>query len=115
MRDNKAEVVGLVITGALIGASLGLLLAPQSGERTRKQIRRKARRGIERLDELQGDIREQVNGWVEDVADAVDDGLSRGKRVTVAGRERVLSAFDDARHRVDQGRTRIEQLLGSSD
>jgi gas vesicle protein len=112
MRDNKAEVVGLVITGALIGATMGLLFAPQSGERTRKQIKRKARRSLEHLDEMQEDIRDQVNGWVEDVADAVDEGLERGRRLSLAGRERVVAVFDDAKQRVEQGRSRIERLLG---
>ena len=115
MRDNKAEAVGLLITGALIGVTVGLLFAPQSGDRTRKQIKRQARRKLEQLDDLQGEIREQVNGWVDDVAGAVDDGLDRGKKLSVAGRERVIAVFDDARQRVDQGRSRIERIIGLSE
>lgn len=112
MRDNKGEALGLLITGALIGASLGLLFAPQSGVRTRKQIRRQTRRGLEHLDDLQADIREQVNGWVEDIAVTVDQGLDRGRKLSTVGREKVIAVFDDARKRVDQGRSRIERLIG---
>ena len=112
MRDNKTEAVGLLISGVLIGVTVGFLFAPQSGVRTRKQIKRQARRKLEQLDDLQGEIREQVNGWVDDVADAVDDGLDRGKKLSVAGRERVIAVFEDARQRVDQGRSRIERIIG---
>lgn len=112
MRDKKAEAVGLLITGALIGVTVGLLFAPQSGVRTRKQIKRQSRRKLDQLDDLQGEIRDQVNGWVEDVTGAVDEGLDRGRKLSVAGRERVIAVFDDARQRVDQGRSRIERILG---
>jgi gas vesicle protein len=115
MRENKGETIGLLITGVFIGASLGLLFAPQSGLRTRKQIRRQARRGIEHLDDLQTDIREQVNGWVDDVAGAVDDGLERGRKLSSAGHERVIGVFEDARERVDQGRSRIERMIGAGE
>ena len=112
MTGKKAETVGLFISGALLGVTVGFLYAPQSGSRTRKQLRKQARRNIEHLDELQGDIRSQVNGWVQDVADAVDEGLHQGRRITLAGQEKVLGVFDDAKQYVDEGRTRIERLIG---
>ncbi len=112
MRENKAESLGLFITGALAGAAFALLYAPSSGVRTRKQIRRYARRKFEQLDDLGDDIRSQVNGWVEDVAETLDDGLHSGKRLTQAGRERFLGVFDDAKRRDEEGKRRIEALIG---
>ena len=39
-----AKVTGLMAGGAIVGAALGLLYAPQSGVETRRQIKRYARR-----------------------------------------------------------------------
>ena len=113
MSGKQAETAGLFIAGALLGVAVGFLFAPQSGSRTRKQIRKHARRSIEHLDELQDDIRSQVNNWLQDVSDVVDEGLHQGRRITLAGQERVLGAFDDAKQYVDEGRTRLERLMGS--
>ncbi len=115
MAWTKAETIGLFITGALLGVTAGFLYAPQSGARTRKQIRKKARRSIEHLDELQDDIRAQVNGWVTDVTETLDEGLHQGRRITLAGQEKVLGVFDDAKQYVDEGRSRIERLISHED
>ena len=113
MTPNKSETLGLFLAGALFGLTAGILFAPQSGVRTRKQIHKKARRSIDHLDDLQEDIRSQVNDWVQDVADTLDDGLNRGRRVTSAGQEKVMGVFDEVKKYVDDGRTRIERLIGT--
>ena len=115
MAFDKGQTVGLFIAGTLVGVAIGLLCAPQSGARTRKQIKKQARRGIEHIEDLKGDMRSQVDDWVRDVADTLEDGLNRGRRMTLAGREKLLGAFDDAKHYVDEGRTRIERLIGVED
>ena len=112
MRDNKVEVIGLFITGAMLGATVAFLFAPRSGARTRKAIRRQAGRRLDQLDELQDEFRSQVHDWVEDVTDVIEDGVGRGRKVTVAGRERVLGAFEEAKDYVEHGKSRIERLLG---
>ncbi len=113
MRDNKAECLGFLITGVTLGAVIALLYAPQSGIRTRKLIQRETRRRIEQLDDIQDYVRSHVNDWVGDVSDAVEDGLSRGKKLTSAGREKVLGVFDEATSRLEEGKVRIEGLIRS--
>jgi gas vesicle protein len=115
MKGSKSETVGFFLAGALLGGAIGILCAPASGERTRKRIKRQARRGMEHLDELQDDIRLRLNDWIEDVADTVDEGLVRGKKLSLAGKERVLGVFDDARERLETGRQRIERFIQASE
>jgi len=57
------------ITGLVLGTGMGVLMAPQSGTRTRRKIRGFAEDAGERVTELK-----------EDARDAVDHLMERGKR-----------------------------------
>jgi gas vesicle protein len=62
VRDfSKAEVAGLIVAGAAIGAAAALLLAPKTGPQMRKEIRRFSKRTMGQLDDLQSDIRDQIS------------------------------------------------------
>jgi len=54
-RDNSDDILWF-LSGLAIGATAGLLLAPQSGEETRSQIRSAARKGGERLKETSDEL-----------------------------------------------------------
>ena len=58
---SKTQAVGFLITGAAIGAVTSLLWAPKSGIQMRKDIRRLSKRTINQLDDLQSDLRDQLN------------------------------------------------------
>lgn len=55
----RTFVAGLVI-GALVGAGLALLLAPQSGEATRRMLRRQAKRAAHGVQDRYDEIKEKV-------------------------------------------------------
>ncbi len=63
-REAVSFVSGLVL-GAIIGAGVAMLTAPQPGRKTRKRIRKTAKRiqgsTADRLDELAGDIKDKVD------------------------------------------------------
>lgn len=54
-RESSDDIVWL-ISGIAIGATLGLLFAPHSGEETRHKIKKVARQGGDRLREHSEDI-----------------------------------------------------------
>ncbi|MCA9470918.1 MAG: YtxH domain-containing protein [Nitrospirales bacterium] len=62
------SVIALMTAGVL-GLVCGLLLAPQSGPRTRRQ-----------LHDLALDAKEQVDEWAEEVKDSVEDLLKQKKK-----------------------------------
>ncbi len=65
---EKGIAIGL-IAGAAIGAGLGLLYAPQSGKKTRKEI-------IDRA----GDLGETVKKRAEDFGSAVSENAEKYRR-----------------------------------
>lgn len=79
--------------GLAIGAGLALLFAPQSGEETRRGIRRRARTA-----------RDTVQGAVTDAADAVVDTFQDARR-------KVEDRIDDARRAVDIKREQVSRAV----
>ncbi len=79
----------LLLGGAAMGAAVGLLTAPQSGERTRRQIVRKAE-----------DVKDQATDLYANAAESVED-LRRD----------VTRRFEAGRKYIDQKR---QGLLASS-
>jgi gas vesicle protein len=59
---SKTDVAGFFLTGAAIGAAAALLLAPKTGTQMRKDIRRFSKKTMDQLEDLQTDIRDQING-----------------------------------------------------
>src|SRR5689334_5750785 len=108
---DRKQAAGFLFAGAMVGAAIALLYAPQSGAQTTKDIKKFARKTADRLDDLQGDIRDQVADWVDDMIEIVKDGVDRGKKLGAEGYEQVLQGFDNAKKCVEDGKTRIEQLI----
>lgn len=77
--DNDTRYIifgGLaLLTGILLGTGLGMLLAPQSGYRTRRQLRNMVEDASERVSEFADDAKETMSGMVE-----------KGKKFVVAGK-----------------------------
>ena len=77
--DNDTRLVlfgGLaLITGVIMGTGLGMLLAPQSGARTRRQLRNMVEDATERVGEL-----------ADDAKDTVNDVVERGRKLVVTGK-----------------------------
>jgi gas vesicle protein len=113
-RIDMKEAAGFLLAGAMVGAAIALLYAPQSGVRTKKDIRRFARNTVDQLEALQKDVGDQVTDWVDDMTEIVKDGVARGKTLGAGGYEQVLQHFDSMKDCVEDGRSRLERLINSA-
>jgi gas vesicle protein len=103
--ERRELGIGPLLLGLAIGAGVALLLAPQSGEETRRSIARRARRAQDAAQDL-----------VEDVTGTVADKFNE-VRATVGERiEATLEAVDDKKRRVSNayhaGRTAAREARG---
>ena len=75
--DTRYIIFGgiALITGILLGTGLGMLLAPQSGSRTRRQLRN-----------MMEDASERVSEFADDAKDTMQDMVGRGKKFVASGR-----------------------------
>ncbi|MES2524330.1 MAG: YtxH domain-containing protein [Gemmatimonadota bacterium] len=97
--DRKAFGLGLLV-GAMVGASAALLLAPASGEQTRRKIKRGARRLYVQSGELAGDL------W-EDADDRTRRLRKQAARKLKGGMKRGSKYAQGAVELVETGRRRL--------
>ena len=104
------------LLGALLGAGAALLMAPASGEETRRRLSRQARRVRARTEDLMDEFGERVRTGASRVRDEVEDRVDElrsdigefGDAVRGAGtsaREELERRLADARGR---RRSRVE-------
>jgi gas vesicle protein len=103
--------VGSLLVALALGAGIALLLAPQSGEETRRSIARRARRAQEAAQELVEDmsgtvadkfngVRSRVEERIEATFDAVDAQTQKVSDAFQAGRAAARASRGDLEHRI---------------
>ena len=104
-RNNVVNVIAGLLVGGLAGAGAMLLLAPQSGEKTREQIQEKS---IE--------LRDQTVGMFEDAMDQVrtdgmkltKDGRKKAKELLQSGQELVIEQLEHVSDAAKAGKKAIQ-------
>jgi gas vesicle protein len=89
VEKHESAGVGTFLIGLAVGAGVALLLAPQSGEETRRAVARRARRA-----------QEAAQGFVEDVSGTVADKFQEVRASVEERIEATLDAVDDKKRRV---------------
>ena len=77
MSDNGSHAGTVLVSfvlGAIAGAAVALLYAPDAGEETRRRLAEKAREGRNRAQELAREGREFINRHRDDVNAAIERG-----------------------------------------
>lgn len=97
MSEERSSIIGPLLLGLAAGAALGLLLAPQSGRKTRKMLRKKARalrdqagtavehgrEAMSAASDRLSDMRQAKRDDLDDVARfLMDEGMHLWERVT---------------------------------
>jgi gas vesicle protein len=72
--DNSGSILIAFVLGAIAGAATALLLAPQSGEETRRLISEKARESKDKASEAARRGKEFVDRQREHLSSAIEQG-----------------------------------------
>lgn len=86
MADNVGSKVSFFLVGVGIGALLGVLFAPKSGEETRDYLAKRADEGREFAQRKARELRERA-----------DDLIERGKDVAAKKRDSLSAAVEAGR------------------
>jgi gas vesicle protein len=112
---EKRDVgIGPFLIGLALGAGVAILLAPQSGEETRRIIAQRARRAQDAAQ----DFVEDVSGTVADKFDEVRASVGERIEATLDAvddkKRRVTNAFHAGRAAAREARGELEQRIAES-
>ncbi|MDR4493472.1 MAG: YtxH domain-containing protein [Nitrospirales bacterium] len=87
------KMVGILVTGIVIGTVATFLLSPQSGRESRDQIRQYVRRKGEGLEEGLHDLQEKTVETYHDMASETRQGLEEIRRTVKEALQAGLDEF----------------------
>lgn len=110
-RDNKVAAAALlIVAGGIIGAGLALLLAPQSGSKTRKDIFRYSRKVRNRADEAVDDLASNVNNLVDAIGEKTDELVEKGKDVAGGARKDLIRLIEEGASKLEKFRSILSRM-----
>ena len=101
-RDRGGSSVGSFVLGALVGAGIALLFAPQGGEETQEEIRRRARKLRARAEDKLRSAQEQLEGRIEAARSNVQGRVDSVRGAVEQGRQAARDAREDLERRLEQ-------------
>jgi gas vesicle protein len=108
---NESPGIGSFLIGLALGAGAALLLAPQSGQETRREIARRARRAQEAAQDLVEDLSGTVADKFQDVRASVEERIDATFEAVDAKRRQVSNAFEAGRAAARETRGELEHRI----
>ena len=107
-RNEKLDGVLVFVAGSLLGAGLALLLAPQSGRRTRRDIVHLEKMAKKKSEQIRLEVRHAIDDLVEDISETMQEGMDRGREWTENTTQGVLQALNSGK---DYIRKELENVI----
>jgi gas vesicle protein len=108
-RGNANTVVAFAV-GAFIGAGIALLLAPESGEEMRRDVRRFGKKALNKIQKIRMEVGRSIDNMAEAVWDTVQKDFDRGRDWTESTLAEVQRALDGGKEFI---RGEIGKIRGS--
>ncbi len=113
MGHKECEGGGMasLVIGGLIGAGLALLLAPQTGKKTRKYLASLAEEMGEKANDTVSEFAETVSDFVEKATDRAAEFVKEKDTLTKESKKMLLAALEKAQEKLEEQRKRLEDSI----
>jgi Gas vesicle protein len=109
--SRKSDKYVLAFFGAVVGASVALLFAPQTGKKTRRQIADYSKKAGTRAQHFVTDIAESMDDVLKDVLQMSGQGIEKGKDFSNRALSEVLDVLDAGKKYIEDERAKLNKML----
>lgn len=112
--ERRGDTGSAFIVGLALGAGIALLFAPRSGEETRRELKRHARRAAGAARDAAGDLSETVVDRYEQAKRGVEDRIEAARRALEIRKHQAAEAFRAGREAAQQARLDLETRIAET-
>jgi gas vesicle protein len=112
--EQRQPGIGLFVAGLAIGAGLALLFAPKSGEETRRELQRQARRVGDQAQDFVSELSGSVGDKINDAKEKIGSRIDAARDAVELKRRQVTNAVEAGREAAQQARVELEQRIAET-
>lgn len=112
--ERRDAGVGSFIVGLAVGAGIALLFAPRTGEATRREIQRSAKRMGDQAQNLVTEVTDSVGQTIQDARLSVETRIGAARDSVDLKRRQVTNAVGAGRVAAQQARVELEQRIAET-
>ena len=112
--ERQEPGIGSFMAGLAVGAGLALLFAPRSGEATRRELERSARKVGDQAQNLVSDVSGTVNQTIQDARYRVENRIGAARDAVDLKRRQVTNAVDAGRLAAREARVELEGRIAET-
>jgi gas vesicle protein len=95
--EEKSHLATAFVIGSILGAGIALLFAPQSGRKTRRDIRRAGQKAANKAEALRIELSQSVDDLATDISEKIQQEYGRGVDWTDTKVQEVRNTLDRGR------------------
>jgi len=112
--EKQSGTLSSFFVGLAIGAGVALLLAPQSGARTRRGLQRRARRAQRAARQVANGVADTVADTFQDARRRVEEKIDTARQAIEVKKEQVQRAMEAGRAAAQQAREELERRIAET-
>ncbi|MEW5974239.1 MAG: YtxH domain-containing protein [Acidobacteriota bacterium] len=109
--NGNIRAAAFFIAGGVLGTGLALLFAPQSGRRTRRELRYLGAKALNKAESMQADVRYAVENWMDEFSEKLKDTINHGQEWTEATKHQAQEALEFGKEYIQKEIERFKQAL----
>ena len=111
MANNTGNTVLALLTGTAVGVGLGLLYAPQSGDKTRKQLKDESDHLQNNLNKKYKETSSQLSDYAEQAKKSIEEKLESTFKNVNTKADDMLSKLESELNELKQKNTDLQEEL----